>query len=187
MDKLDIRRVTVYLLIAFGFSWTIALIIYLTGGLANSQPVVPGSLITWAVPLLLLYMLGPALGNIGARLVTGEGRHDLWLRPKLKQGWKFWLIPWLLTPLFVLAGGILFFLIFPQYLNMSAVTGSDHPGMPAVDMPGWAFGLVLAAGAALTAPILNALPILGEEFGWRAYLQPKLLPLGSAKCTCWWV
>ncbi len=181
MDKLDIRRVTVYLLIAFGFSWTIALVIYLSGGLAESRPVVPGSVITWAVPLLVLYMLGPALGNIGARLVTGEGRQDLWLRPKLKQGWKYWLIPWLLTPLFVLAGGLLFFLIFPHYLNMSAVGGSDLPGMPDVAMPGWLFALVLTAGAALTAPILNALPILGEEFGWRAYLQPKLLPLGERK------
>jgi membrane protease YdiL (CAAX protease family) len=30
----------------------------------------------------------------------------------------------------------------------------------------------------LIAPVINALPTLGEEFGWRAYLQPKLLPLG---------
>jgi membrane protease YdiL (CAAX protease family) len=183
MDKLDIKRVTVYLLIAFGFSWTIALIIYLNGGLANSRPVAPGSLITWAVPLLVLYMLGPALANIGARLATGEGKHNLWLRPKLRQGWKYWLIPWLLTPLFVLAGGVLFFLIFPGFLNMNAVVGSEIPGLPALDLdlPGWALALVLIAGAALTAPIISALPILGEEFGWRAYLQPKLLPLGQRK------
>ena len=181
MDKLDIRRVIVYLLIAFGFSWTIALIIYLNGGLANSRPIAPGSPITWAVPLLVLYMLGPTLGNVGARLVTGEGTHDLWLRPKLKQGWKYWLIVWLLTPLLVLAGGLLFFLLFPEYLDMSAATDGELPGVPAAGMPAWLMVLLLTAGAALTAPIINALPTLGEEFGWRAYLQPKLLPLGERK------
>jgi membrane protease YdiL (CAAX protease family) len=35
--------------------------------------------------------------------------------------------------------------------------------------------------ALLISPILNAIPILGEEFGWRAYLQPKLMPLGGRK------
>jgi membrane protease YdiL (CAAX protease family) len=32
--------------------------------------------------------------------------------------------------------------------------------------------------AALLAPILNSLATFGEEFGWRAYLLPKLAPLG---------
>jgi membrane protease YdiL (CAAX protease family) len=35
--------------------------------------------------------------------------------------------------------------------------------------------------ALLIAPIINAIPILGEEFGWRAYLQPKLMLLGGRK------
>jgi uncharacterized protein len=35
--------------------------------------------------------------------------------------------------------------------------------------------------AILTAPLLNALPTFGEEFGWRGYLLPKLMPLGGAK------
>ena len=33
--------------------------------------------------------------------------------------------------------------------------------------------------AVLIAPLINSIPILGEEFGWRAYLQPKLMPLGG--------
>jgi membrane protease YdiL (CAAX protease family) len=35
--------------------------------------------------------------------------------------------------------------------------------------------------AILISPLVNALPTLGEEFGWRGYLQPKLLPLGERK------
>jgi membrane protease YdiL (CAAX protease family) len=39
--------------------------------------------------------------------------------------------------------------------------------------------------AVLIAPLLNAIPILGEEFGWRAYLLPKLMPLGGKKAMLW--
>lgn len=177
MNKLNIRRVAIYLAIAFGFSWSVALVIYQTGGIAGSAPVTPGSPVTWAVPLLTLYMLGPAIGNIGARLLTGEGRKNLWLRPHFRQGWKYWLIAWLLTPLMVLAGGLLYFLFDPQAFDLYAMSGEgagDTAVTPSI--------ILLNTGIAiLISPLVNALPILGEEFGWRGYLQPKLLPLGERK------
>ena len=45
--------------------------------------------------------------------------------------------------------------------------------------------LVIAGG--ILAPIipLNIYGMLGEEFGWRAYLQPKLMPLGHRKAMVW--
>jgi membrane protease YdiL (CAAX protease family) len=33
--------------------------------------------------------------------------------------------------------------------------------------------------------LINGLATFGEEFGWRAYLQPKLLPLGERKAMLW--
>ena len=181
MDKFDTRRVTVYLLISFGFSWSIALVIYLTGGISGSPQIVPEAPITWVLPLLTLYMLGPAVGNVGTRLLTREGRHDLLLRPKFKQGWKYWLIAWLLTPLMVFAGGILYFLIFPADLSLDVLNGKGIPGMPDTAVPGGALFMLNIGTAMLIAPLVNALPVLGEEFGWRGYLQPKLLPLGERK------
>ena len=52
MKKIDVRRVAIYLAIAFGFSWSVAGVIYLTGGFADSAPMSPGSSISWALPLL---------------------------------------------------------------------------------------------------------------------------------------
>jgi membrane protease YdiL (CAAX protease family) len=33
--------------------------------------------------------------------------------------------------------------------------------------------------ALFTAPLINSFFTFGEEFGWRAYLQPRLMPLGG--------
>mgnify|MGYP001827892629 CR=1 FL=1 len=181
MNNIDTRRVAIYLLVAFGFSWTIALLIYLTGGIAGSQPVAEGFPITWALLLLTLYMLGPAIGNVVARLLTREGTADLWLRPKFRKGWPYWLVTWLLTPLMVIAGGVLYFLLFPEALNTAALRGEGMPGLPDTPVAPQLFILANILAAILISPLLNALPILGEEFGWRAYLQPKLLPLGERR------
>ena len=35
----------------------------------------------------------------------------------------------------------------------------------------------------LIAPLINSIATFGEEFGWRAYLLPKLMPLGGRKAT----
>ena len=180
-DQLETRRIGFYLLIAFGYSWTIALIIYLTGGLTDSLPLVEGSPITWAFVLLVLYMFGPTLGNIGARLLTKEGAQNLYLGPKLKQGWKYWLLVWVLTPVFVLAGAAFYFLLFPQHLDTAVLTAPTLPGIPDVGIPAWALLLAITASAVIISPIVNSIAILGEEFGWRAYLQPKLRPLGERK------
>ena len=181
MDKLDIRRTSIYLLIAFGFSWTLALIIYLNGGLANSPQLIAGTPITLALALLVLYMLGPTLGNIGARIFTREGRSNLWIRPKIKIGWKYWLITWLLTPMLIFAGAGLYFLLFPMDFNRAVLSATPLPGLPDIGLPNWLMVIGLAAVSTLAAPLANGLATFGEEFGWRAYLQPKLLPLGARK------
>lgn len=183
-NVVDWKRVGMYSAFAFGFAWLAALAIYLTGGLAKS----PYALLLLAVG----YMGAPALAHILTRLLTREGWQDLYLRPKFRQHWRYWAICWVTPALFTFAGMLIFFVLFPQYYDPSfetvrsmmekaAAAGQTTPAMdPRMIV------LLQTVTALLIAPILNAIPILGEEFGWRAYLQPKLMPLGGRQamlCT----
>lgn len=76
---LDKRRIGFFLLFAFGIAWTLYLVIYLTGGIADSRELIPGTPITVAVLLMTLSMWAPALANIFTRLITREGRQALLL------------------------------------------------------------------------------------------------------------
>jgi len=176
----DWKRVGIYIAFAFGIAWLVALYLYLTGGLTAT----PRTLVLLSVG----YMGAPAMAHILTRLVTREGWHDLYLRPNFRQGWPYWLICWVAPAIFVFLGLAGFFILFPQYYDptFAAVTKmmeqqAQAAGQP---LPPMEPGLVVLAQALtglLAAPILNAIPVLGEEFGWRAYLQPKLMPSGGAR------
>jgi len=183
MDRnvVDWKRIRIYIGFAFGIAWLTALGIYLTGGLAGS----PYALLLVTVG----YMGAPALAHILTRLVTREDWRDLYLRPNFRQGWLYWLICWIAPVLFTFAGMAIFFALFPQYFDpslsmvqkmMQGTTGQTIPEInPRMIV------VMQTVTALLIAPIINAIPILGEEFGWRAYLQPKLMPLGGRRAMLW--
>jgi uncharacterized protein len=180
--KIDTRRIVIFLAFAFGIAWLTALVIYLTGGLVDSPQIAPGINLA-AILLATAYMWAPALGNILTRLVTREGWKDMRLRPHFKKGWPYWLAGWFLPVVMTLTGAALFFALFPQYFDASLsytkqVTAAS-PGLSA--LPAWVLVAIMLVQGVLLAPILNSLSTFGEEFGWRAYLQPKLMPLGGRK------
>lgn len=174
----DWRRVLIFCLFAFAIAGSAAGYLALNGGLQGGQP---GTVL---VVLSAWYMPAPAWANLLTRLVTREGWQDLWLQPHLRVAWPAWLIAWLGIPLLVLVGTALYFLIFPSQFDRdytqvqtllsqaAETTGQAVPFGPAL------FVVIQTAQALLIAPLINALPTLGEEFGWRAYLQQKLMPLG---------
>jgi len=187
-SRLQIRRLVIFLAFTFGIAWMVGLIIYLTGGLVNSPILVQNLHITLALVLLATaYMWAPALSHIITRLLTGEGAHDLYLRPQFRRGWLFWLAGWFLPGIFTILGMLVYFAIFPaqfdpnfttlqQILNRAAsVTGRVLP------ITAQTYFMIQIVQAIVLSPILNLLAVFGEEFGWRAYLQPKLMPLGTRK------
>jgi len=183
MDKqIDTRRIIIFLGFAFGITWITGLIIYLTGGLTNSPQIVPG--ISLALVLMATtYMWAPALGNILTRLITREGWKEVGLRPHFKKGWRYWMAGWFLPAAMTLIGAALFFVLFPQYFDASlSLVKQQIAASPTLSsLSPWMVIIIQLVAGVMIAPILNSIATFGEEFGWRAYLLPKLMPLGGRK------
>ena len=180
---LDKKRIYIFLAFAFGIAWAAGLVIALTGGIAGSPSIIPGSPYTLAFVLMaVVYMGAPAIANVLTRLITREGWQNVGLRPKLRRGWPFWLAAWFLPAVFTLLGGAVYFLIFPQDFDPKFTYVQqllDQSGPAAAGFSPSLFVLIQTVQAVLISPLLNGLFTFGEEFGWRAYLLPKLMPLGG--------
>jgi membrane protease YdiL (CAAX protease family) len=178
-DPFQRRRVGVFCLVAFGLSWTVGAAIYLTGGLRDSPVLIETPRITLAVVLLSAgYMWAPAVANVVTRLVTDEGWSDLRLRPRRSE-WPVWVVAWLAPTLLILVGIGVYALLFPIDPTLGTLRaalglpeGAPLPASPPVLLA------LLVVQAVAVAPVVNSLFTFGEEFGWRGYLLPKLLPLG---------
>jgi uncharacterized protein len=178
------KQLYIYLSFAFGIAWLFGLIVFLTGGIARSPEVIPGSKITLALLLISLgYMWAPALANIFTRLVTHQGWEDMLLKLHFKAEWKFWLAAWVGPSILTIVGGAIYFLIFPgQFdgnLTMLQKMMAGVPGYASVSP--WLLVLGQLISAILIAPIINSFFTFGEEFGWRGYMLPLLLPFGEKK------
>ncbi|HEC22291.1 MAG TPA: CPBP family intramembrane metalloprotease [Chloroflexi bacterium] len=188
--KVDTRRVLIFLAFAFGIAWATGLVVYLTGGSENSPELIPGTPITLALVLVaVFYMWAPAVAHILTRLITREGWQNTYLKPRFRQGWPYWLAAWFLPAALTIAGGALFFALFPRYFDSSLrfirellAQAEEQAGQPLPITPAM-FAAIQTLQAVLFAPLINSLFTFGEEFGWRAYLQPKLMPLGGRRAV----
>jgi membrane protease YdiL (CAAX protease family) len=187
--KIDTKRILIFLAFVFGIAWATGLVIYLTGGLANS-PRLASNLPLALVLMATFYLWAPALANIFTRLLTREGWANTLLRPNFRHGWPYWLAAWVLPGFLVIWGGTVYYMLFPQYYDQTL--SKVAPSLPAGSMMGlaplwpivvWLIAILRTVVDILVAPPLNAIVTFGEEFGWRAYLLPKLLPLGSRKAV----
>jgi membrane protease YdiL (CAAX protease family) len=182
-STLEARRIAVFLAVAFGLAWATGAAIYATGGLTDSPQVLgPVSLAT--VLLVTTYMWAPALANVVARALSGEGFDRLALRPHIAEGWRYWPLAWFGPLALIAAGAALYFLAFPAQFDPS-LSGArsllEGAGVPAESAP--LVLLVQVGVAVLLGPLLNAPATFGEEFGWRGYLLPKLLALGEHRAV----
>jgi membrane protease YdiL (CAAX protease family) len=164
------KRIIIFLAFAFGIPWAAALVIYLSGAVTENA--------VQAVGLANVFFIAtPWLGNVASRLITREGWKNTGLWPKLKRGWRFYLGAWLLPFLATAVGAAAFYLLYPQSFdpNLTALQNLTGAAGATAGMSPWLiFSSVTMSILFISSPI-NAVASLGEEFGWRAYLLPKLV------------
>ena len=172
------RGIAAYLLIAFGMAW-ILWEIPLQFGLSPRSPLFQLAALPGA--------FAPAVAALIVRKwVTREGFADAGLRLNLRK-WPYYLFAWLLpliVTLVIIVLAIVLGVSQPDFsLQRAFKTLSPGASLPSSMPPNlW---LVLPIQFLIIA--LVATPILwGEEFGWRGYLQIRLLghrPLLAAVST----
>ncbi|MFP4644845.1 MAG: CPBP family intramembrane glutamic endopeptidase [Spirochaetales bacterium] len=177
-----IRKVALFLGLAFGISWLSALSLYLMGVEYGS----PMSLIGIAV----FFMWAPAAAAVAVQLAYREPiRRGCLLRiGRIRVLLVAWLLP---TVVFALTLGIA--LLLPRvrwtrdYARFLEEMGLDSETiaqsiaqLEAIPVPTPLFFIFQALVAGLT---INALFAFGEELGWRGFLLRELAPLGFWKLS----
>lgn len=172
----DLTRVLIYLVITFTITWGFCLLVL--------YPVINGEALS-GIPsmvaqlLVVVIMFFPSIGVLVTRLITREGFREAWLKPNLKKNLKFYLLAWFGPGVLTLLGTVLYFVIFPNKLDLNfsyfyqtlASTGAPMETLP---IPLGLLMLVQCVQAFLLAPAMNFVTCFGEEWGWRGYLLPKM-------------
>jgi membrane protease YdiL (CAAX protease family) len=171
----DRKGIFSYLLITFGLTYLIEFVLMEMGVRLGAQPAPVGQVVVMGV------MWVPALATyITAKYITREGLAQTGLRLGPIQPYLWWAL--LMPLIFAVIYGLTWALDLYQpdwsisgFMGMMQSFGADMSDAPP---PGVVIALVFMASV-LTFPFLNGFFGFGEEFGWRGYLLPKLMPLGK--------
>ncbi len=174
---LDRKGIAAFLLITFGVTWGVEILL-IAGG-ARFELTRPTTSMVWVVGLL---MLAPALAAfVTLRFITREGFGNAYLR---FGNWKPYVACWLVIPACYAVIYLLTWALglggqpdwqFTWFLGLFAQSGVAVPPMPA---PGiiWA---ALFFSSLVPGALFTTIFAFGEDFGWRGFLLPKLMPLGK--------
>ena len=167
------KRIVVFCVLTFALTWGL---IFGYMALGDTQDQIQMTFVFAAC------MLIPAICTLITRVVTREGFRDMKLGLNIKHRPMIYVGAWFLPCVLISFGAVTYFLIFPGNFDPNLSMLRETAGDGAVAM------LLLSLGTAVfLSPILNAITCLGEELGWRGYLQPHLIkkmkPIPAALIT----
>ena len=169
-DKLNKKRLYLFLAIVFIISWSLVAIIPLSGNKYGSQI---------SLVILSVLMLIPALSSILTRIITKEGFKNMYLEPRFKKNIKYYLIAYFMTNIFIILGAVVFFMIFPKTLDLNLSTFGESLKSNGITIDVKTIFIAQLLQGILIGPVINIIFTLGEELGWRGYLLQKL----SKECS----
>ena len=114
--KQDLKRVIVYIVITFALTWFYSLLIIYPIANGESLSGIPAMATQLTVAAA---MFCPAIGVLLTRLITREGFKNAWLKPHIKGNVKTYLLAWFGPAILTFAGMGIYFLLFPNNLDLS--------------------------------------------------------------------
>ena len=161
MKNITLKRLLIYLGLSFGITWAVFFLFILTGntwtGSSNEM-----------ISFISLAMLVPAIAHVLTRLITREkmklaGEDSMMLGIHLgnRRG-IFYLIAIFLPIVYGTLSDAILILCDPGIFDPEGVTVFYAIAIPLISIVS---GVILSFAA------------FGEEFGWRAYMMPKLIEL----------
>lgn len=157
--KREKKSAWLFVVITFALSWAYEIgVVWPYNAAVGSTPTASQTIIRTS--LIAIVMFFPAIGALLTRLVLREGFADSMIRPHLSSRWRTYLWAWFAPMLLTVVGCVVYYLCYPSHLGAFTVPEGQQAVM-----------LLLV----LLCPLLNAVNTFGEEWGWRAYLLPKLM------------
>ncbi len=171
MNQLNKKGVFCFLAITFGLTIFVTILLWLNGFSLIGKPPL------FAQFSIMGAMFIPGLSALIVRkFITKEGFADAGLK---FGNWKLYLKTLIFVPiLFVGAYGLTTIFIAKPDFSLSIFAQEYGLTIP---VPPWQIIIGVIFGSLTFGPLVNSIPAFGEEFGWRGYLLPKLLPLGRTK------
>lgn len=160
------KRLIIFVTLTIVIAWIVFLLIPIWGLTYGSG---------LSVVILAAAMFVPALCNILTRLITKEGFKNMYLSPNFKGHMKHYLLIYFGSTTLLFLSGVFYFLIFPGQFDpeltvlKELIASNSEPGLSAPALLIFQVMQLVAIG-----PVINIIPTLGEELGWRGYLLPKL-------------